>query len=123
MREISNHFCLIRPEYLMEYILPGECIYLPHGAVDIICNHRITLDQEKVDDEDGPRWQISFSAGTKDERVKAFDGEHVYIGVQLTDGTIHILGTADFAPVLHVTPYERAYAVSASLEMLSPLDL
>ena len=123
MRDISNHFCIIPPELLSGYLTPGECRYMPHGAIDITCSRKIVIDQSLTEDSDGRRWSISMSAASMDRCVEKMDGIRAYIGVFLTDGSIRILGTPDFSPCLTVTPYAGAYAVSVAFEALRALDL
>ena len=123
MRDLSNHFCIIPPELLTGFLTPGECRFMPHGATDIACSRKIVIDQTPTDDSDGRRWSISMSAASKDDCLCDKDGVRAYIGVFLTDGTIRILGTPDFVPVISVTPYSGAYSVSASFEALRALDL
>ena len=123
MRDVSNHFCIIPPELMTGYLTPDECRFMPHGATDIACSRKIVIDQSLTEDSDGRRWSISMSAASKDDCLRDKDGVRAYIGVFLTDGTIRILGTPDFVPVISVTPYSGAYSVSASFEALRALDL
>ena len=123
MRDISNHFCIIRPEFLTDCMTPDQCRYMPHGAIDIICSRKIVIDQSPTEDSDGRRWTISMSAASSDKHLDGLDGIRAYIGIFMTDGSIRILGTSDFIPRLTVTPYAGAYAVSVSFEVLRALDL
>lgn len=123
MIDISNHLCIIPANLMKGYLTPECCRYIPHGAIDIICSRKIILDQTPVTDIDGKRWSISMSSATKDETIKSYDGQEVYVGIVLTDGTVRILATSGYIPRLSVTPYANAYAISVSYEALKAINL
>ena len=121
MKDFSSHFCIILPELLADMISPELCLYPPHGSIDIPCIRKVSLEQSPVNDENGYRWSISFSAITKEAAAVEFDGRKAYIGVFISDGTVRIIGRKDRQPVISVTPYAGAYSVSAEFEALKPI--
>lgn len=121
MKDFSSHFCIILPELLADLLSPEECVYPPHGSIDIPCIRKVSLEQSPVNDENGYRWSISFSAITKEAAAVEFDGRKSYIGVFISDGTVRIIGRKDRQPVISVTPYAGVYAVSAEFEALKPI--
>lgn len=121
MKDFSSHFCIILPELLADLLSPEECVYPPHGSIDIPCIRKVSLEQSPVNDENGYRWSISFSAITKEAAAVEFDGRKAYIGVFISDGTVRIIGRKDRQPVISVTPYAGVYAVSAEFEALKPI--
>lgn len=121
MKDFSSHFCIILPELLADMISPELCHYPPHGSIDIPCIRKVGLEQSPVNDENGYRWSISFSAITKDAFTAGFDGMTAYIGVFISDGTVRIIGRKDRQPVISVTPYAGVYAVTAEFETLKPI--
>lgn len=123
MRDISNHFCIIPPELLGDFMTPDSCRWMPHGAIDISCTRKIVLDQSPLSDSDGSRWSISISAASMDPVLERYDGVRAYIGLFLTDGSVRILGTPGHIPLISVTPYPGTFAVSVSFESLKSIVL
>lgn len=123
MKEISNHFCIISPEMLSDFLTPDECTEKPEGAVEFICSRKIVIDQNPSSDSESYSWEISMSAASRDEGLKAYDGARAYVGVFFTDGSLRVLGNAWHVPRLSVTPYGGAYSVSLNYKSLKPIDL
>lgn len=121
MKDFSSHFCIILPELLADMISPELCLYPPHGSIDIPCIRKVSLEQSPVNDENGYRWSMTFSAITKEASAGDYDGMRAYIGIFISDGTVRIIGRKDRQPVISVTPYAGVYAVSAEFEALKPI--
>lgn len=124
MKELSTHFCIIRPELIRAALSMRENICKPAVSPEFYCIRKLLVEQESEDDEPGTKWRISFRAVTKDSSVKNADSSKQYIGVYLTDGSLRIIGSADDAPYITVSPAEGGvYVVSASFDALAPIDL
>lgn len=121
MKDFSSHFCIILPELLADMISPELCLYPPHGSIDIPCIRKVSLEQSPVNDENGYRWSMTFSAITKEAAAADYDGMQAYIGVFISDGTVRVIGRKDRQPVISVTPYVGVYAVSAEFEALKSI--
>lgn len=124
MKELSTHFCIIRPELIRANLALKENIGKPAKSPEFLCTQKILLEQEPSEDEAGTKWIQSFRAVTKDNSVRSFDGSRQYLGLYLTDGSLRIIGSATDAPLITVTPAEGdVYVVSANFESVSPIDL
>lgn len=121
MKDFSSRFCIILPELLSDMISPELCRFPPHGSVDMPCIKKVRLEQSPVNDENGHRWTISFNAITKEAAAADYDGMKAYIGVFISDGTVRVIGRKDQQPVISVTPYAGAYAVTAEFEALKSI--
>lgn len=121
MKDFSSHFCIIFPELLADMISPELCLYPPHGSIDIPCIRKVSLEQSPVNDENGYRWSMTFSAITKEAAAADYDGMQAYIGVFISDGTVRVIGRKDHQPVISVTPYAGVYAVAAEFEALKSI--
>lgn len=124
MKELSTHFCIIRPELIRANLSMKENIGKPAKSPEFYCTQKILLEQEPSTDEAGTKWTITFRAVTKDSSARNADGSKQYIGVYQTDGSLHIIGSATDAPLISVSPAEGGvYVVSASFEDVSPVEL
>jgi len=101
-----------------------ENISKPATSPDFNCTQKVLFEQEASSDEGGIKYEITLRAITKDSEVMEFNGTKAYVGVYLTDGSIRVIGTADEAPELSISPAEGGvYVLSLSFETLSPIDL
>lgn len=123
MREISNHFVLIRDGQINASLLMGENIAVPSGSKEFLCTSRVIFDQAPVTGEPGSSWTKTFRAVTTDASVLDFDGSRAFIGVFLSDGTVKIIGDVYGTPLIRVTPHAGAYVVDSTFQTPLRTDL
>lgn len=123
MREISNHFVLIRDNQIAPSLLMGENIAVPSGAREFSCTSRIIFDQAPASSDAGSSWTKTFRGVTPDRSVLDFDGCKAYIGFYLTDGSIKIIGDVYGVPVVRATPHCGAYVVETTFQTPLKTDL
>jgi len=124
MNEISNRFCLIAPSLIREALLMGEAIVPDAATPRFSCVSKIVFDQTPSESDSGVAWSQTFRAITEDPAVLEFGNTRVYPAFWMTDGTLRVVGSFDFIPLISVAPYDGGrYLVTASYQAPEALVL
>lgn len=116
--DYSNRFHIIPRTLLQDHLQFGALPYAPEGSLDLSANSPVSFSQSPESSEHGVSWRQDFSAVVDDRRAVGFSGVRAYIAFAMTDGTLRLIGSAQEAPLITVTPHAGGQRVSASF--LSP---
>lgn len=124
MRELSNQFCIARPDTLTEAMLFNDCPFVPSTAGRYNSNQRVVFNQTHKDTAAGITWTLTFRATTTDPNVEIWHGRNAFVGFFMTDGSVRYIGTATEQPKVKVTPHTTGvYVVEATFEATDPIKL
>lgn len=123
MRALSTHFLIIPEQLISEALKLGGKISKPVGSREFSCTSKVIFSQTSSPDESGTSYSQTFRGVTKDVSALEFNGARAYLGLIFTDGSIEVIGSAQEAPMLSVTPYEGAMVVELSFSATSPIIL
>lgn len=123
MRELTTHFYLIEPEDLADALRMGENTFIPQTARHISCIGKVVYSQSPSQSDAGTKYSHTFRGVTEDSSVMRFNGNRAYIGIILSDGRVSILGSADEAPLITVTPNPGVFVLETSFDTVQPIEL
>lgn len=123
MREISSHFCIIKPELIQKDLLIGKPIKPTADMLRYASRGKVVFSQDPETGDNGLSYRQTFRAVVKDSDVMEYNGCNMYVGVFRSDGSMFVIGSATEVPVLVVVPYENVFSVETTFDSLSPAVL
>lgn len=123
MGSISSRFCIIEPSEIRGLLQAGEEVELTHTMDQYATSGRIQFTQEPSFGDDGCSWEQSFRAVVRQPSILKYNCSRHYLGIFRTDGSLFVIGSADLAPLIVVTPYEDALSVEATFGTAEPAEI
>lgn len=123
MGNVSSRFCIIDPAEIRDHLKMGEKVELTHTMEQYATSGRVQFTQEPSSGDDGCSWEQSFRAVVRQPSVLKYNGSRHYLGIFRTDGSLIVIGSADLAPLIVVTPYEDALSVEATFGTAEPAEI
>lgn len=121
--DFSHRFHIIPRDLLKEQLLLGDKPGVPEGSLTLAASTPVTFSQDPEVSDNGTVWRQTFGAVVDDPSVMEHSGSRAYIAFYMTDGSLRLIGTAEEAPLVTVTPHAGAQRVSITFDSPDPLIL